>query len=203
MLKFEELPEVNSDRWMSLEDLPEEIWKDVPGYEGMLKVSNYSRVLNVPKRIIMKQTVDGMGYLRIVVNVEGKYHHISVHRLVLLAFVPNSENKRCADHIDTNKLNNTIENLRWATYKENANNSITKIHRKNSHIHTIFSDKRVAKFDRDGNLLCTYNSVTEAALDTGLNKCSISNAAHGRMMPNRYGKVFQCKTAGGYKWQYI
>lgn len=202
-MRFEDLPKVNSERWFSLEDLPEEVWKNVPGYEGILQVSNYSRVLNMLTGEIMRQSKDGMGYLRIVLRMNNVYKHIAVHRLVLLAFVSNPEGKRCADHIDTNKLNNTLGNLRWTTHKENANNIITKRHRKESHAHTIFSDKRVAKLDREGNLLCTYNSVTEAALDTGLKKCSISNAAHGRLMPNKYGQIFQCKTAGGYKWQYI
>ena len=44
MLKFEEVPEINSARWLSLEDLPDEEWKDVVGYEKRLSISNYGRV---------------------------------------------------------------------------------------------------------------------------------------------------------------
>lgn len=203
MLRFEELPKVNSDRWLSLEDLPGEIWKKVPGYEKLLMVSNYSRVLDIAKQKIIWQTIGNDNYKCISIKNNGKYKRLLVHRLVIQAFLPNPENKPCTDHIDANRLNNTLENLKWATSKENANNPYTKLNRKEAHRNTIFSDKRVAKLDKEGNLIQIYNSVKDAAIDNNLAKCSISNAAHGRMMPNKYGQYFQCKTAGGYRWQYI
>lgn len=56
---------------------------------------------------------------------EDNHKSVAVHRLVAEAFIENPENKNCIDHIDTNKENNNVGNLRWVTYKENTNNPST------------------------------------------------------------------------------
>lgn len=55
------------------------------------------------------------GYLQVTVNAEK--HKVTVHRLVAEVFIPNPENLPTIDHIDRNKHNNNVDNLRWASYK--------------------------------------------------------------------------------------
>lgn len=59
------------------------------------------------------------GYEEVSVSIDGKPYTKSVHRLVAITFLENPENKPEVDHIDSNKLNNRADNLRWATREEN------------------------------------------------------------------------------------
>ena len=117
-----------------------EIWKDVQGYEGLYQVSNLGRVKSLGRFVvrplsqkgyrwkaekILKPRKNHYGYLRFNLYKDGKRKTISVHRLVAIAFIPNPENKPQIDHINADKTNNTVNNLRWVTCKENINNPLT------------------------------------------------------------------------------
>lgn len=65
------------------------------------------------------------GYIRVVLIKDKKRLDKFVHRLVAEAFLPNPNNKPYIDHIDGSRDNNNVNNLRWCTTKENANNPIT------------------------------------------------------------------------------
>lgn len=66
----------------------------------------------------------GCGYLQVGLGRICKT--VLVHRLVAEAFIPNPLGLRDVDHINGNKLDNRVENLRWVTHKENCNNPNTK-----------------------------------------------------------------------------
>jgi hypothetical protein len=92
-----------------------EEWRIVEGFTKY-EVSNMGNVRRDGK--VLKSCINSHGYL-----IVGFYKHTrKIHRLVALAFIPNLENKPEIDHIDRNKLNNTVENLRWATHGENSLN---------------------------------------------------------------------------------
>jgi hypothetical protein len=92
------------------------MWKDIgPNYE----ISIDGWVMNKRSGRILKPEDDQRGYWR--VNLYGK--HQKIHRLIAKAFIPNLENKPLIDHINGDRKDNRIENLRWATYAENNMNT--------------------------------------------------------------------------------
>ena len=62
------------------------------------------------------------GYYQIFLCKNGIKKRFSIHRLVALHYIPNPENKSDVDHIDGDKTNNNVNNLRWTTNQENLNN---------------------------------------------------------------------------------
>lgn len=116
-----------------------EIWKPVVGFEKLYAVSNKGRVASLqfhgkPSFSFMS-ILDMKGYPAVKIrNSKTKFvGTLTVHRLVAEAFIPNPDSKPCVDHINTDKTNNCVENLRWVTSLENQKNPIT-LSRITSHI---------------------------------------------------------------------
>ena len=86
-------------------------------------VSNYGNVKNIKTDRILKPGINGSGYLHVILMKDNIKYTKRVHKLVLPTFEANPENKKCIDHIDNNKLNNELFNLRFATSQENNQNS--------------------------------------------------------------------------------
>lgn len=73
---------------------------------------------NITKKILSPSINKDSGYYQIDLWKNNKSRKYTLHRLVASNFIPNLENKPTVDHIDGNRLNNDISNLRWATYSE-------------------------------------------------------------------------------------
>lgn len=94
------------------------MWKDI---DDNYEISNNGWVLSKRKGIILKPVDDQRGYFIISLGNYGRGKKI--HQLVARAFIPNPENKPVVDHINGDRYDNRVENLRWATHKENSNNT--------------------------------------------------------------------------------
>jgi hypothetical protein len=110
----------------------DEIWAEIDGTEGRYSVSSAGRVranwcsrpdrslnaqVRIDKQRILTPWVETTGYPRVSL---GRSRRVYVHRLVAAAFLPNPENLPQVDHIDGDRANSKVENLRWVTPKQNA-----------------------------------------------------------------------------------
>ena len=135
----------------------QEIWKAIDGFEGMYEVSNLGKVKSLERKVmnngglqkrhekILKENHSKTGHCMVVLCKDGIVYPKLVHRLVAFAFIQNPENKPVVDHIDTNPMNNRVDNLRWVTTKENCNNELTRKHNAESKTGRVFSEEARCK----------------------------------------------------------
>ena len=89
-----------------------EVWKDIIGYEGLYKISNWGRVYSLISGKELKQASDKDGYFRVLLHNNGEKKNFSVHRLVashFISFVPEEEktiDDYVINHKDERKGNN-------------------------------------------------------------------------------------------------
>ena len=181
-----------------------ELFVDVKGYEGLYQISNLGTVKSLEHSIIrsngkkqtfkeriIKPVLTKDGYYIVSLWKKGKGDRRLVHRLIAEHFIPNPDNKPFIDHINTNRADNRIENLRWCTPKENNNNPITCNNRSHKYNVTAYGFKnghskpvvRLANGDEK-------DVVFPNAFST--NVYSVGKCCKGEI-----------KTSGGYKWQYV
>jgi len=197
---------------LSLVDLPNEIWKDIPNYEGYYQVSNLGRIKRLKriisacygssktiKDIIIKQELTKKGYLRASLFKNGIKEKRFVHRLVAQSFIGFEENKTI-NHKNGIKFDNNIENLEWLTQSENCKhaykNGLSKIMRgaeshrfgKCGSLHK--HSKKVLRIS--GEEIIEYESMSIAAKENNLKTANISKVCYNLR-----------HTCGGFKWKFI
>lgn len=119
-------------------------------------------------------------------NEDGKFVKRSVHRLLMLTFVPNPEGKSQVNHIDGDKSNNSLDNLEWVTPKENSEHAVR------SGLKDIrATDKEIHQYTLSGDYVRSYFSGTEASRVTNISAENLRSCALGRR-----------NMAGDFQWSY-
>lgn len=188
--------------------LSNEEWRDVNGYEGLYVVSNLGRVCSLQRKVnvgnggwrILPPTQlkpfpsKIANYIRYCVSL-WKNNSVSkkkLHRIVAQAFIPNPNNLKEIDHIDTNTANNCVENLRWCNRTTNANNPITKAKSRDVRL-----GKPIPKLQKpvvqilNGDLIRIFPSI-KSTTELGFNKNQIS------MCCNKIRATHK-----GYQWMFL
>lgn len=200
--------------------MTEEVWKPIECYGGIYKgkyeVSNLGRVRSTHRVIrrnsfyvqvggkILNKNISCRGYPYVTLCLNGRSRTRHIHYLVASAFIPNPENKPYVDHINTDKTDYSLSNLRWVTAKENSNNPLTLVKvRQCSHSpealkKSLNSRKRkngktapklVYQFTLKGEYITQYESAREAERRLGIKSSEIMYNCKGKRI-----------SAGGYLW---
>ena len=139
-----------------------EEWKRVviDGIEYNYEVSTKGNVRNMKTGRIMAQVEKTHGYLYVSLWRNNVGRHFSVHRLVATMFIPNPDNLPEVDHINRDRKDNRVENLRWLSHKKNRENG----------------GKRVKCVETGQE----WDTITQASEETGCDLTSIVNCCAGR-----------------------
>ena len=179
---------VNSQRWLCLDDLPNEQWNIVKGFNEMYYISSYGRVKSYNRysqgKILQQNIAGNNGYLFVNLYIGHKRYPTTVHRLVAIAFAKNPNNFPIVMHADDNKQNNCSSNLLWGTYSKNIQSAY------NNGLHTS-RQRAIIQIDNDGNIIAEHISISSASKKLNIAPSTISECLSGRN-----------KTAAGYKWIY-
>lgn len=153
-------------------------WRPVVGYEGYYEVSNRGDVRSLTRTALQgnryvtykgkqrKFFLDTTGYYTLILHSHGGIEKKYVHRLVAEAFIPNPDNLESVDHINFDRTDNRVENLRWLSRRDNNLHS----YRAGRH------GQAVPVLRSDGKL---FRSGSEAARASGGHPQGVWDVIHG------------------------
>ena len=172
-----------------------EIWKPIKDFENIYEISNLGRIRNIQTNTFKKTYISEYGYVNVSLYKNKKHYNKRLSRLLAEAFIPNIDNKPTVDHIDRNRLNNDLSNLRRADRKEQNNN------RNIDYSKIIYPNKHKGQ-NRNKKVLCVntgkiFNSITEAGKFYNINCSNIQRCCSKNR--NYCGKL---EDGTPLKWEY-
>ena len=178
-----------------------ELWKDIPNFEGLYQANTNGEIRSInhirkngtskyeQQGKLLKFNLNPNGYLQVRLSKNGVAKTYRVNRLIALTFIKNPLNKETVNHINGNKLDNRVENLEWATEKEQAihRHKVLKIPYSDCKKCHEANKKKIIR--SDGKI---YNSLLEAKQDLKNKNAHITEVCQGKL-----------KNTCGYSFRYL
>lgn len=160
--------------------MEEEIWRPIPGYDGLYESSNLGRIRSWARGFphIMSQHKNNSGYLIVRIKEKTKL----VHRMVALAFCDGYSEGLCVNHIDAVRTNNHASNLEWVTYKENIRDCMRR------GTHNYKSAHKVAHSKRRIKITMTNDETGEVTNFDAIRRCAQYFAMHENTLSRKLRK---------------
>lgn len=175
----------------------QEVWKDIPGFEGFYQASNLGRVKSLVRRgrkeeKILKGSPNNTGYMLVQLrNDDCKRKSLLTHRVVLMAFDPRDNMRNLeANHKDLNIKNNRLDNLEWTTTKENKEHYFASEKFQNvdynsvkgaDHHLAVMTDEKVVEFRRRyDEVKHKYGQRSKLAREFGIAECTARLITDGK-----------------------
>lgn len=172
--------------------------KNFPNYV----INRKGKIFNTSTNKFLKYGINN-GYYDVTLTKNKRHFRVKIHRIIAETFIDNIDNKPYIDHIDGDKLNNDINNLRWVTPYENNHNYITR----KTHVSAIVNynkinkSRKIESIDSNGNIK-VYNSISEAAKVVNGDTGTISTICSNKIKYSK-GHPYRQVLHKGYKWRYL